>query len=159
MTSYTRIHWLGMRRLTEVVSLLAGSSNQFQTVIWWCDPVFLYSHLIQVLVMTCHIFLHVLRNKILPLSKINLVVFDDCHLAITDHPYCEIMKVRLVRSESLPLVSGNVSDFASFSLFAAVWGLLVQSSYSGPHRLHSERKVWPIRTGAQDPESGADPEE
>ncbi|KAM9355599.1 endoribonuclease Dicer isoform 2-T2 [Pholidichthys leucotaenia] len=47
----------------------------------------------QVLVMTCCIFLHVLRNKILPLSKINLVVFDDCHLAITDHPYCEIMKL------------------------------------------------------------------
>ncbi|XP_034713543.1 endoribonuclease Dicer [Etheostoma cragini] len=47
----------------------------------------------QVLVMTCHIFLHVLRTKILPLSKINLVVFDDCHLAITDHPYCEIMKL------------------------------------------------------------------
>uniref|UniRef100_A0AAQ5YPE5 ribonuclease III n=1 Tax=Amphiprion ocellaris TaxID=80972 RepID=A0AAQ5YPE5_AMPOC len=47
----------------------------------------------QVLVMTCHIFLHVLMNKILPLSKINLVVFDDCHLAITDHPYCEIMKL------------------------------------------------------------------
>ncbi|XP_026211512.1 endoribonuclease Dicer isoform X2 [Anabas testudineus] len=46
----------------------------------------------QVLVMTCHIFLLVLRNKILPLSKINLVVFDDCHLAITDHPYCEIMR-------------------------------------------------------------------
>ncbi|XP_067335535.1 endoribonuclease Dicer [Channa argus] len=47
----------------------------------------------QVLVMTCHIFQHVLRNKILPLSKINLVVFDDCHLAITDHPYREIMKL------------------------------------------------------------------
>ncbi|XP_057715844.1 endoribonuclease Dicer isoform X2 [Corythoichthys intestinalis] len=47
----------------------------------------------QVLVMTCHIFLHVLKNQILPLSKINLVVFDDCHLAITDHPYCEIMKL------------------------------------------------------------------
>ncbi|XP_055361401.1 endoribonuclease Dicer isoform X2 [Betta splendens] len=46
----------------------------------------------QVLVMTCHIFLYVLRKKILPLSKINLVIFDDCHLAITDHPYCEIMK-------------------------------------------------------------------
>lgn len=45
--------------------------------------------------MTCHIFLHILKNKILQLSKINLVVFDDCHLAITDHPYCEIMKVRL----------------------------------------------------------------
>uniref|UniRef100_A0A3Q3EJC3 ribonuclease III n=1 Tax=Kryptolebias marmoratus TaxID=37003 RepID=A0A3Q3EJC3_KRYMA len=47
----------------------------------------------QVLVMTCHIFLHVLRNKILPLSKINLVVFDDCHLAITDHPYGDVMKL------------------------------------------------------------------
>ncbi|CAL8300555.1 unnamed protein product [Boreogadus saida] len=45
----------------------------------------------QVLVMTCHIFLHVLKNGILPLSKINLVVFDECHLAITDHPYREIM--------------------------------------------------------------------
>lgn len=49
----------------------------------------------QVLVMTSHIFLHILKNEILPLSKINLVVFDDCHLAITDHPYCDIMKVRL----------------------------------------------------------------
>ncbi|XP_076027624.1 endoribonuclease Dicer [Genypterus blacodes] len=47
----------------------------------------------QVLVMTCHVFLHVLRNGVLPLSKINLVVFDDCHLAITDHPYREIMKL------------------------------------------------------------------
>uniref|UniRef100_A0A672QYG8 ribonuclease III n=1 Tax=Sinocyclocheilus grahami TaxID=75366 RepID=A0A672QYG8_SINGR len=47
----------------------------------------------QVLVMTCHIFFHVLKNGVLPLSKINLLVFDECHLAITDHPYREIMKV------------------------------------------------------------------
>uniref|UniRef100_A0A8C8EZV3 ribonuclease III n=1 Tax=Oncorhynchus tshawytscha TaxID=74940 RepID=A0A8C8EZV3_ONCTS len=47
----------------------------------------------QVLVMTCHIFLHVLKNGVLPLSKLNLVVFDECHLAITDHPYREIMKL------------------------------------------------------------------
>ena len=52
---------------------------------------------VQVLVMTCHIFLHVLKNGILPLSKINLVVFDECHLAITDHPYREIMTVRARR--------------------------------------------------------------
>lgn len=44
--------------------------------------------------MTCHIFLYILKRQILLLSKINLVVFDDCHLAIADHPYCEIMKVR-----------------------------------------------------------------
>ncbi|KAL4656271.1 endoribonuclease Dicer [Arapaima gigas] len=47
----------------------------------------------QVLVMTCHIFIHILKNGILPLSKINLLVFDECHLAIVDHPYREIMKI------------------------------------------------------------------
>ncbi|KFM08604.1 Endoribonuclease Dicer [Aptenodytes forsteri] len=47
----------------------------------------------QVLVMTCHIALTVLRNKYLSLSNINLLVFDECHLAIQDHPYCEIMKI------------------------------------------------------------------
>lgn len=68
--------------------------------------------------MTCHIFLHVLRNKILQLSKINLVVFDDCHLAITDHPYCEIMKVRLCLQSKIHVFcrtgkqssKGNVND-------------------------------------------------
>ncbi|CAB1335496.1 unnamed protein product [Coregonus sp. 'balchen'] len=47
----------------------------------------------QVLVMTCHIFLHVLKSGVLPLWKLNLVVFDECHLAITDHPYRDIMKL------------------------------------------------------------------
>uniref|UniRef100_A0A4W3IRF0 ribonuclease III n=1 Tax=Callorhinchus milii TaxID=7868 RepID=A0A4W3IRF0_CALMI len=46
----------------------------------------------QVLVMTCHVFLHILRKGFLFLSKINLLVFDECHLAIKDHPYQEIMK-------------------------------------------------------------------
>uniref|UniRef100_W5KTV6 ribonuclease III n=1 Tax=Astyanax mexicanus TaxID=7994 RepID=W5KTV6_ASTMX len=46
----------------------------------------------QVLVMTCHIFLHALRSGVLCLSTINLLVFDECHLAITDHPYRDIMK-------------------------------------------------------------------
>ncbi|XP_062863327.1 endoribonuclease Dicer [Trichomycterus rosablanca] len=46
----------------------------------------------QVLVMTCHAFLRVLRMGALPLSQINLVVFDECHLAITDHPYRDIMR-------------------------------------------------------------------
>ncbi|NXT55007.1 DICER Endoribonuclease, partial [Pluvianellus socialis] len=47
----------------------------------------------QVLVMTCHVALTVLRNEYLSLSNINLLVFDECHLAIQDHPYCEIMKI------------------------------------------------------------------
>lgn len=45
--------------------------------------------------MTCSIFLHMLRLEVLPLSQINLVIFDECHLAITDHPYRDIMKVKL----------------------------------------------------------------
>ncbi|KFP33679.1 Endoribonuclease Dicer, partial [Colius striatus] len=47
----------------------------------------------QVLVMTCHVALTVLRNEFLSLSNINLLVFDECHLAIQDHPYREIMKI------------------------------------------------------------------
>ncbi|KAM4690395.1 endoribonuclease Dicer [Rhinophrynus dorsalis] len=47
----------------------------------------------QILVMTCHIFLKVLKNGNLSLSSINLLVFDECHLAIQDHPYREIMKI------------------------------------------------------------------
>ncbi|XP_006903693.1 PREDICTED: LOW QUALITY PROTEIN: dicer 1, ribonuclease type III [Elephantulus edwardii] len=47
----------------------------------------------QVLVMTCDVALNVLKNGYLSLSDINLLVFDECHLAILDHPYREIMKL------------------------------------------------------------------
>ncbi|NP_001163918.1 dicer 1, ribonuclease III S homeolog [Xenopus laevis] len=47
----------------------------------------------QVLVMTCHIFLNVLKTGNVSLSNINLLVFDECHLAIQDHPYRDIMKI------------------------------------------------------------------
>ncbi|XP_063802608.1 endoribonuclease Dicer [Pseudophryne corroboree] len=47
----------------------------------------------QILVMTCHIFANLLKSEILSLSKINLLVFDECHLAIQDHPYCDVMKI------------------------------------------------------------------
>uniref|UniRef100_A0A8C8RWL7 ribonuclease III n=1 Tax=Pelusios castaneus TaxID=367368 RepID=A0A8C8RWL7_9SAUR len=47
----------------------------------------------EVLVMTCHVILNVLKNEYLSLSNINLLVFDECHLAIQDHPYREIMKI------------------------------------------------------------------
>lgn len=43
--------------------------------------------------MTCYVALIVLKNGYLSLSDINLLVFDECHLAILDHPYREIMKV------------------------------------------------------------------
>ncbi|KAH0620387.1 hypothetical protein JD844_020785 [Phrynosoma platyrhinos] len=47
----------------------------------------------QVLVMTCQVALSVLKHERLSLSNINLLIFDECHLAIQDHPYREIMKV------------------------------------------------------------------
>lgn len=47
----------------------------------------------QVLIMTCYVALVVLKNGYLSLSDINLLVFDECHLAILDHPYREIMKL------------------------------------------------------------------
>ncbi|KAM6200906.1 endoribonuclease Dicer [Rhynchocyon petersi] len=47
----------------------------------------------QVLVMTCYVALNVLKSGYLSLSEINLLVFDECHLAILDHPYREIMRL------------------------------------------------------------------
>ncbi|XP_007942714.1 endoribonuclease Dicer [Orycteropus afer afer] len=47
----------------------------------------------QVLVMTCYVALNVLKSGYLSLADINLLVFDECHLAILDHPYQEIMKL------------------------------------------------------------------
>ncbi|KAK6479012.1 endoribonuclease Dicer-like [Huso huso] len=74
--------------------LLVGEYTSVEMTNTWTEEE--WNHEItekQVLVMTCHIFLHVLKKGYLHLSKINLLVFDECHLAITDHPYREIMKM------------------------------------------------------------------
>lgn len=59
--------------------------------------------------MTCHVALTVLRNEYLSLSNINLLVFDECHLAIQDHPYREIMKVHLLGECLIYLVEDEKS--------------------------------------------------
>ncbi|XP_016046281.1 endoribonuclease Dicer isoform X1 [Erinaceus europaeus] len=59
----------------------------------------------QVLVMTCCVALNVLKNNYLSLSNINLLVFDECHLAILDHHYREIMKL-CENSPSCPRILG-----------------------------------------------------
>lgn len=89
-TAWSRQRWSREIADNQVFLFCSGGENELKVSV---SPDHLL--LLQVLVMTCHVFLHVLTNHILPLSKINLVVFDDCHLAITEHPYCEIMKVRL----------------------------------------------------------------
>ncbi|XP_077992696.1 endoribonuclease Dicer-like [Glandiceps talaboti] len=47
----------------------------------------------QVLVMTCQIFLDILLHGFLGMSKVNLLVFDECHRAVKNHAYREIMKM------------------------------------------------------------------
>lgn len=45
-----------------------------------------------VLVMTPQIFLSVIIDGFITLSKVNLIVLDECHHAVQDHPYAKIMK-------------------------------------------------------------------
>ncbi|ESP02872.1 hypothetical protein LOTGIDRAFT_111015 [Lottia gigantea] len=44
-----------------------------------------------VLVFTAEVILDVLTQNSLPLPQINMLIFDDCHLAVGDHSYVQIM--------------------------------------------------------------------
>ncbi|XP_047345738.1 endoribonuclease Dicer isoform X1 [Vespa velutina] len=46
----------------------------------------------QVLVMTSQIFLDIINHAYLHLNKINLIIFDECHRAVNDHPMRQIMQ-------------------------------------------------------------------
>nr|CAD7201419.1 unnamed protein product [Timema douglasi] len=46
----------------------------------------------QVLVMTAQIFLNNLSHGYITLDKVNLMIFDECHHAVTDHPMRQIMR-------------------------------------------------------------------
>ncbi|KAK2580644.1 hypothetical protein KPH14_007750 [Odynerus spinipes] len=46
----------------------------------------------QVLVMTCQIFLDMICRGYMQLSSVNLLIFDECHRGVHDHPMRQIMQ-------------------------------------------------------------------
>ncbi|XP_031782799.1 endoribonuclease Dicer [Nasonia vitripennis] len=71
----------------------------------------------QVLVMTAQIFLNLLTHGYISLDKINLLIFDECHRAVKDHPMRQIMqrfqdypkeKLPRVLAMSASLLNANV---------------------------------------------------
>ena len=47
---------------------------------------------LQILVMTCQIFLNMLMHGYVQLSDVNLLIFDECHHAVNDQPMRQIMQ-------------------------------------------------------------------
>lgn len=63
----------------------------------------------QVLTMTMTIFKNLVQSNMLPLKKVNLLILDECHHAVKNHDYVQIMKLfkpRIEAGEEVPRVLG-----------------------------------------------------
>ncbi|XP_011693477.1 PREDICTED: endoribonuclease Dicer-like isoform X2 [Wasmannia auropunctata] len=58
----------------------------------------------QVLVMTSQIFLNLLVHRYIALSSVNLIIFDECHRAVSNHPMRQIMQQFYFSQEDHPRI-------------------------------------------------------
>lgn len=54
-----------------------------------------------ILVMVAQIFLDIVNHGVMSLDRVNLIIFDECHRGVSDHPMRQIMQ----RFETCPLAS------------------------------------------------------
>lgn len=83
----------------------------------------------QVLVMVAEVYRNVVSHGFFPLSKINLIIFDECHRAVGNHPYREIMRLFHNYPEPYPRIMG---------LTASVLNGKCSASKLGKHICHLE---------------------
>lgn len=61
----------------------------------------------QVLVMTSQIFVNILSHGFIQLNQVNLIIFDECHHAVKDHPMRQVMKLfEIFRESDHPKILG-----------------------------------------------------
>lgn len=78
--------------LEDYTDLRVGKYCGFEFSTWTKDMWLSEFRKNGVLVLTPDIFKMLLLHGFLSLRKINLLIFDECHRAVRNHPYCEIMK-------------------------------------------------------------------
>ncbi|XP_022096692.1 endoribonuclease Dicer-like [Acanthaster planci] len=68
--------------------------------------------LCQVIITTAKVFLKVLEARLVCPSQLNLLIFDECHLATDKHPYCEITRTLSERTDlsCLPRIMGMTAS-------------------------------------------------
>lgn len=99
--------------------------------------------------MTCQILNDMLTHKYIEIQDINLIIFDECHQAVDDHPMRLIMKHFDVSCEEQPRILGNfsISKYCRYShlklwqitfkksVFKELWSIFAPLSHFVCNRL------------------------